>query len=266
MLKPLSYYQQYIHSLSINVELKRVQQLTQGLNNLCFKLESDTSQPLLLKQFKQLDSYNNVSIEQHFATTGIAPEIIANDKAHLSIIYRFIDSQSYDANVHLTNLVDKIKQIHALPFDKQMTTIKLNSLIDSYSSLDEFAPFEKGIKACLEQLTHLPDHLGFCHNDLVKENLLFEQSQVWIIDFEYSAWNDVFFDLAAICQSLNLTDKQQLTMLATYFECEEVKPIYLEKLTRYRQIYNLICYFWYLKKGEQTRADKLLPFLNALIA
>ena len=266
MLQSLSYYQQYLYSLGINFEIKRVQQLTQGLNNHCYKLESDTSEPLLLKQFKQVDNYNNVSIEQHFATTGITPEIIVNDKDNLSIIYRFIDSQPYDENVHLTNLVDKIRQIHVLPFDKQMANIKLNSLIDSYSTLDEFAQFEKGIKTCLEQLTHLPEHLGFCHNDLVKENLLFEQAQVWIIDFEYSAINDVFFDLAAIGQSLNLTDKQQLMMLATYFECAEVKPIYLEKLTHYRLIYNLICYFWYLEKGEQTRADKLLPFLSALIA
>ena len=59
-----------------------------------------------------------------------------------SIIYRFIDSQPYNENVHLTNLVGKIKQIHNLPFDKKMTTIKLNNLIDSYSSLNQFSQFE----------------------------------------------------------------------------------------------------------------------------
>ncbi len=48
----------------------------------------------------------------------------------------------------------------------------------------------------------MPFNAGFCHNDLVKDNIIVNASGMYLIDFEYAQTNDVYFDLAALAVSL----------------------------------------------------------------
>lgn len=55
------------------------------------------------------------------------------------------------------------------------------------------------------------------HNDLVQGNLLFKFNGLTIIDWEYSAMNSFYFDLASFVSENNLNDEQKEFFLSKYF-------------------------------------------------
>lgn len=49
--------------------------------------------------------------------------------------------------------------------------------------------------------------MGFCYNDLVKENIIVNELGMFLIDFEYVKSNDVYFDLVVLVVSFVLNDE-----------------------------------------------------------
>lgn len=56
-----------------------------------------------------------------------------------------------------------------------------------------------------------------CHNDLLPANFLDDGDRMWIIDWEYAAMGDNFFDLGNFAAHLQLSDAAEDTFLAAYF-------------------------------------------------
>lgn len=56
-----------------------------------------------------------------------------------------------------------------------------------------------------------------CHNDLLGANLLFDQSRVWLLDYEYAGMNDAFFDLANLSVNAEFDAGTDERMLQRYF-------------------------------------------------
>ena len=71
------------------------------------------------------------------------------------------------------------------------------------------------------------------HNDLLAANWLCDSSgRLWLIDFEYAAVGDRFFDLANFSVNCGLSHSHDLELLAGYFEVaeESVDPAALSRL------------------------------------
>ncbi|HEY6406218.1 MAG TPA: choline kinase family protein [Ktedonobacteraceae bacterium] len=56
-----------------------------------------------------------------------------------------------------------------------------------------------------------------CHNDLLASNFLDDGHQIWILDWEYAAMGDIFFDLGNFAVNQALNDQQCATLLRLYF-------------------------------------------------
>jgi thiamine kinase-like enzyme len=56
-----------------------------------------------------------------------------------------------------------------------------------------------------------------CHNDLLPANFLDDGDRLWIIDWEYAAMGDIFFDLGNFAAHLHLSDAAEDTLLTAYF-------------------------------------------------
>ncbi len=56
-----------------------------------------------------------------------------------------------------------------------------------------------------------------CHNDLLRANFIDNGERLWIIDWEYAAMGDVFFDLGNFAVHHQLTDAEEQTLLRAYF-------------------------------------------------
>lgn len=103
-----------------------------------------------------------------------------------------------------------------------------------------------------------------CHNDLVKNNLLFKYDDVFLIDWEYASMNNLYFDLASFISENNLNEKQQELFLSKYFgyRYNDIKRNRVKTFIRFQ---NILFYYWSLylynkrkdKRYLEIRDDKL---------
>jgi thiamine kinase-like enzyme len=69
----------------------------------------------------------------------------------------------------------------------------------------------------MESAMGAPPVLRPCHNDLLLANWLDDGERLWIIDWEYAANGDIFFDLGNFAVHHQLTDDEEQTLLQAYF-------------------------------------------------
>lgn len=80
------------------------------------------------------------------------------------------------------------------------------------------------------------------HNDLVLENLLLDNSRLWVIDWEYSAMASPYWDLATLCNAAQLDLSQSRLLLRDY--CADVAPMKESTLFDYRGLLKLLNDCW----------------------
>ncbi|MGO4908281.1 phosphotransferase [Pseudorhodobacter sp. W20_MBD10_FR17] len=72
------------------------------------------------------------------------------------------------------------------------------------------------LSAVLETI-QVPLPIVFSHNDLLPANILEDDARLWLIDYEYAGFSTPLFDLAGAASNAEMTQKQSLTLLNTYF-------------------------------------------------
>ena len=80
------------------------------------------------------------------------------------------------------------------------------------------------------------------HNDLELGNLLFDNRQLWLIDWEYSAMASPYWDLATLCNAANLDLPQSRRLLQIY--CSGSLPMEESILFDYRGLLQLLSDCW----------------------
>jgi len=80
------------------------------------------------------------------------------------------------------------------------------------------------------------------HNDLVLENLMFDNLRVWLIDWEFSAMASPYWDLATLCNTANLDLPQSQRLLRAY--CAGSRVMEESILFDYRELLQLLSDCW----------------------
>lgn len=88
--------------------------------------------------------------------------------------------------------------------------------------------------------------LGLCHNDLNYSNIIFNQDNLYFIDYEFSSTRDIFFDFATI--SWFYEEEFIKRLLEIYFE-KFYKEDY-KKLLNYQYVVKLLNATWSLIKSK----------------
>src|SRR5205823_7793955 len=57
-----------------------------------------------------------------------------------------------------------------------------------------------------------------CHNDLLASNFIDDGQRIWILDWEYAAMGDLFFDLGNFAVNQALNEEQCEYLLRCYFD------------------------------------------------
>jgi thiamine kinase-like enzyme len=87
-----------------------------------------------------------------------------------------------------------------------------------------------------------------CHNDLLANNFIDDGSSIWILDWEYAAMGDIFFDLGNFAVNQTLNDEQCAELLRYYFG--EARPADVAHLHLMRLGSDLRESFWgFLQMG-----------------
>ena len=93
---------------------------------------------------------------------------------------------------------------------------------------------------------------ALCHNDLVHSNII-NHGPVYLIDWEYAAVGDVYFDLAVVVRHHQLSPALRKIFLQAYFENPE--PAQFEKLAAFCSLYDYLAGLWYLAMARESGAS-----------
>ena len=76
------------------------------------------------------------------------------------------------------------------------------------------------LMAAAERLERMvgPIELVFGHNDLLAANLIDDGARLWLVDWEYGAFNSPLFDLGGLASNNELAAAQEAWLLEAYFD------------------------------------------------
>ncbi len=240
-----------------NEKILEIKFLPAGLSNNNYQVTT-LNNTYLLKCYTRPLPLNQLEIQNELANKGICAPTLAYNKSDSTCINLFIEADIAE-NYFPLALVPVLVKLHkSLSFNDLFS---ISEHFKEYKNHQHYNLFKQEINSNLIQLAKLPILAGFCHNDLVQNNILKTIDSIMLIDFEYAKMNDVFFDLAAVASSYNLNSKQKKHLLALYFQLSENStiPEYApKKLKIYCLLYDLLCYFWYSERQLIILAENSL--------
>lgn len=248
-----------MNTLHENISLTKIG----GLNNSNYLVTLQNSKYVLRIPSKDNENnfYNENEILNIIKPFNISPNILYHNKDTGVLLSEFIDSDKfniefYNSELFINNLITTLKKLHSLkcsnyfnPFE--IINKNINLLIDL--NFD----FDHDINLLVEKLNSLEDnltkkfHYGLCHNDLNTSNILYTKNSVYLIDFEFSAMGDVFFDLATL--SWFLKDDMKNKLIKSYFGYSSIELI--EKLEGYLFVVKLWNATWSFIKSIDNTSD-----------
>nr|HET6905066.1 choline kinase family protein [Ktedonobacteraceae bacterium] len=187
------------------------------------------------------------------ALLGIGAEVIHFLASEDVLVTRFIvgngiTPESATQPETLKRIVDVLKRYHAGPafpgsFSPFETVYNYHTL-----ALAHGVDFPDTIPRVFALMEQIKDALGPlrepkpCHNDLLASNFLDDGQNIWLLDWEYAAMGDIFFDLGNFAVNQALSYQQCELLLAYYFGT--VRPSDLAHLHLMRLSSDLRESFW----------------------
>lgn len=238
--------------------------LVNGLSNDNFLIRTK-QHSYLLKCYKAYWPEIGLQAQCDLSKHQVCPAPIWFDKKNKFAAFNYIEGEiapSYLA----TSLLTKLLKVHAYAADTQPMDIAAELLAYQHSAI--FKRYDNAMTKALKSIANMPVDSGFCHNDLVKENIVVNPQGGYLIDFEYAKTNDVYFDLAALAVSFKLDTPSKLRLLKDYNKQTAAGCFYssLHKLNCYQLLYLLLCMGWYEQRAINNKVVVLRAQLDELIA
>lgn len=237
-------------------QIKACYQITSGLSNHNYLIVVEQNK-YLLKLYQNDFPSPSLAFQSLLATSESRIQQVIRWDEYLKVaLFTYIDEAAEDIDKkRLRNLVETISAVHQQPLVNLPVSLDLKLALSDLSTSFK-ARFDSDLEYCLHSLESYPKELGCCHNDLVRENVIASEAGVVVIDFEYAAVGDVYFDLAGLVTSFQLTHDEIVWMLNIYYGSKGI-AVYdyaIEKLRCFRIAYLLLCIAWYDARGEVEKA------------
>ena len=173
------------------------------------------------------------------AEIGLSPAVIYNTKGVLVLEYIEGAMLSTDSIVDkLESIISLIKKIHS-EMSKKLYGHSVN--FGAFDAIKRYAKLLKNHKSSYTQLlpsllfqvdkleiNTSPYDIVFCHNDLIFTNFLDDEDRLWIVDWEYSGFNNPLFDLGDFASHCNFSKNKEIFLLENYFENKINEKLLLE--------------------------------------
>ncbi len=187
--------------------------------------------------------WNEVAISRAAHAAGLAPEVLHHEADALVLAH--IEGRTYGPEDvrdpgNLAAIVALVRRCHReIPVHLDVPgpffwVFQVNrrylGLLDQDNfrlkdRMDEFAALNHRLEGEFGPLVPV-----FCHNDLLAANLIDDGARLWLIDWEYGAWNDAMFDLANLASNNELPPEAEGELLRLYYG----RPVTAEDRRRLR--------------------------------
>ena len=227
-------------------KLIKVDPINRGITNINFKVNVDKrvfflSIPDSDSELLNIDYRNKYYNNKICGDIKISPRVVHFIESDNLLVTEFIKSKTssltkFQSSKEIKQLVKKIKLLHnAKPF---LRNFNMLSQISYYKNIlkEEYLPKElfkyvNKIETLKQKLYLTKDNLVPCHNDLIAENIIKKDNQIYIVDFDYSGNNDPCFELGNLSVEMEYDDEQINKLVKSYYgEINEniISKVYLQ--------------------------------------
>ncbi len=200
--------------------------------NYLFQVQNST---YLLRKFilRDRDRELEYKIQTLAYEHGIAAKPFLLDMQNELMICEFLEGEHKEilSKEMLKKIVKVLKKLHTIQIDNEAIALENLFIVQSKEVKEAFFTLEK-----------YPKEMYLCHNDLNPKNLIFTENTLKLIDWEFAAVNDLYFDLASVSVEFNLNVLDEAYFLANYFLMDGWNK---EKLEAYKVIYRGLCKQWF---------------------
>ena len=215
----------------------------------------------------QSNRLNELVILGEAAKAGLAPEVIFSDREFGILVTEYLPGRIWvetdlGDSQNIEKLADLLRSVHGLPicgYQHDMTEIavRYRKPLKRFSDLDTFA-----VK-CIDIIRSIRsvNMITCCHCDVVASNLV-EGNRLQLLDWEFAADCDPFFDLASVIGFHKLDNKQTNTLLSAYTGSGDGAS--KEKLEQQLRVYKAIYWLWLANRYTLSLEDSLTGHLKEL--
>ena len=201
----------------------KVNPINAGITNINFevivgKKSFFLSMPSSNSELLNIDYRNKYYNNKICGEINISPKVTHFIESENLLVTEFIKSKpsslaKFQSSKEIEQLVKSIKLLHnANPF---LENFNMLSQISYYQNIlkKDYMPqklnrYVNNIKSLKNKL-YLPNHkLVPCHNDLLAENIINKNNQIFIIDFDYSGNNDPCFELGNLSVEMEYNESK----------------------------------------------------------
>jgi thiamine kinase len=179
---------------------------------------------------------------------GIGPPLIWADAESGVLLTGFLEGEVWSESDarnpdQLAKLAITLRNLHALPataplFEPGNAALRYATEIGSEQALS----LAEKAHALANELASKHPQRCLCHNDLVHMNII-DGNPIRLIDWEYAALGEPFFDLAVVVRHHQLDTEIAFDFLQQYLGRKDPKAE--EKLLAYCQLYQWLSTLWY---------------------
>ena len=244
---------------NLDIDINECVELHSGLSNATYAVNGEYA--VRLKKPSDTKFYSakiekKILLESSFR--GIAPEVIAFDKEGNCITKWIKNSRAYVepamSNEDLISTVETIKKVHKLPrVLKNFSAIRRYKHYKKLSKVISVDEHEDRIIALANEF-FTRDKKVVSHNDVVFGNLIKDtkENRIYQIDYEFSAMNHPFFDLASLISENLLQSKDQFDLILKTYLGREATTEERIKLLIIIAFENYLWYYWAVSRYIST--------------
>lgn len=230
-----------------------LQQLSNGPTNSSFLLEQN-GERFVLRLDKPaarelgLNRENEQEVLSHLATHGLAPAVIYCDVTEGVLLRPFLPGRAWTEQIlnskeSLQRLARLLHRLHALaPVGAAFDPLGAARRYALHLATPDSATVLQKAERLADELAGWPEPSVLCHNDPVCHNLV-EGESLSLIDWEYAAVGDRYFDLAVILQHHDIDDELSENFLDSYLG-RKAQPGELRHLQKQRDFYQCLLLLW----------------------
>ena len=215
-----------------NEKLIKVNPINGGITNINFEVTVGKksfflSMPYSNSELLNIDYGNKYYNNKICGEINTSPKVIHFIESENLLVTEFIKSKTsssaiFQSSKEIEQLVKNIKLLHnANPF---LRNFNMLSQISYYQNIlkKDYLPkklfkYVNNIKTLKQKLYLSNDNLVPCHNDLLAENIIKKDNQIFIVDFDYSGNNDPCFELGNLSVEMEYDDEQINKLVKSYY-------------------------------------------------
>lgn len=264
-----------------------IQHLDSGLSNDCYLLQVGRERCVLRINSKNsrvmgLDRVNEGVVLAHAAQAGMGPGVFYCSPKQGLLVTRYVTGKHWSQEEaqrqpNIERLSQTLKQVHYLPaVDKELVPAAVcerywNAIKAQFVIIPpRFQSLRQTMDKVMQRAAIDYPNKVLCHNDLLLGNIIDTGERLVLIDWEYAAMGDPFFDLAVIVHNQQFDERQLQQLLECYvgYVDKSVTTHFLYSYAIY--IYVDMLWYWfqsasYPGKGFATTAESKLDTLVAVL-